>query len=1593
MATTPNIGLTVIDSSPEKAHDLIPQLRDLQFEIDAAMSIGVGSFSVLAFGARGDAIEIVDAAMTAASDILTSSGSTFTIADIGKLISVRGTSITGAIQRGTILDVPSPTTLQVSFDAEVTAPGEQAVYGTDDRAAFIAAIAAAIAEGGGTVIVPASFYYLAGNLPVAGLCAIKGSGWNEKATEGVASIGGSILYVGFDVATADSLFYVTAQGVEIQDLEFYATQKEPTPITTPWGIFAYRNPAGLPGGDGLKARRLMIRNLSHGIKITADRPSLDGIYGQPMVRGIYIDGCYDAPKINDIHWFPFWNNTATGYTLATRIGLLLGRVDGPSISNYFTYGCHRGIDFEESAVGIAPSGSTSRAQFSNIFLDNVHYGIYAGGNFDAVFTNLQVFCASGMGDGTTGSRGIWIRSTSSGSLQITGGDFTGSDLEAIRVDAGFVGWSSVWVRTWNLLNNGSTAFYFASGALANPGATLAQASTGNGALAYGGAGTPVGLIRAAEANGNNGIGTLNSLNKLQIKGSVIGAETTPDWQLRLSKNFATTNGLGAGPGILLAHQADNPFSGVADGSNLKRAAISAPAEDAAFSKKVGLGFWTSDTDAAMSEKMRLTGAGLLNISALTASKAVFTDASKNLSSTGTLGVDQGGTGTVTPFTAGSVIFAGASGVYAQDNANLFYNDSTNVLGIGTAAPSVRLGQKLDISSVTLHGGMNLSTWAGALADASSILDLSKSRGGSTGAHGLVADGDRLGYIAFRGSDGAAFRDAAYIAANIDGTPGASDMPGRLAFFTTPDGSVTATERMRISSAGVVSITGSLTVSTSISTPSLIAAANLTAAPVGDWIFNAGGKDILPSVNYDQNLGALDKKYLTLHAAELRVETLVASETMATFGGRGLFTPCTLLTADLAPATTTITVKHNNLVNGDRIYLETVGQVEFMAVTSSAGGSAGAYTYTVTRNLDGSGANQWYAGDSIATTAMFIDVYSTRGVKAGTEVGPTIAGNVRNSTTYNDWSTHWAIGNLDGLYGYSGTAFGAAFGKFSTTSSYVTIDATNGYRAISQNAVRLQISAAGVLTLNDSTGTAKITLDASAGMTLDGKMQMLGSNSAISIGVIPPLSSAIGTGLWEDRTGLYGILGVSQVETTLVVGPVTGSGNAAVTVTAAAMTGSPYVLNVAVLNGDTATNVATKVRAALDADAAFRAFFNATGGTGANVIMTAIHGRANDATMNLRITNGTCTGLTLADSANTTAGSNTTQIKIDAALGVLTAGSVTVSATGILAGGTVGLNALGLQVVGATNATFSQGRAITNVAAIDGAVWSAFYDFNDAAESGHQTILRSNAIASRESILAISCDAPTGKSSTIDLGVLVNSLPVTDLAVDETGIHLSAGTGMALRLRIDNYVYIPDTTRLGIGIASPNRQFHVHSTANTTFQITDGTTGSGAGDGFQFQQAGTTTWLINQENGPMKFRTNDTDHVTLSAAGLMRFHVYGAGTATFDASGNITSVSDERMKHLQGDFKVGLNELLKVKPILYKWNEESGNETEHVYAGFSAQNVRESIGEFGVGTNGKGMLSLQDRAITAASVNAIKELNSKVRDLEKQIEDMRKGKTK
>jgi hypothetical protein len=79
----------------------------------------------------------------------------------------------------------------------------------------------------------------------------------------------------------------------------------------------------------------------------------------------------------------------------------------------------------------------------------------------------------------------------------------------------------------------------------------------------------------------------------------------------------------------------------------------------------------------------------------------------------------------------------------------------------------------------------------------------------------VQSGDNLASLFFLGNDGTDLAIAAEIKIDVDGTPGNNDMPGRIVFKTTPDGSEIPVEAMRITSAQNVTLsTGNLVIGTS-----------------------------------------------------------------------------------------------------------------------------------------------------------------------------------------------------------------------------------------------------------------------------------------------------------------------------------------------------------------------------------------------------------------------------------------------------------------------------------------------------------------------------------------------------------------------------------------------------------------------------------------------------------------------------------------------------------------------------------------------------------------------------------------------------------
>lgn len=145
-------------------------------------------------------------------------------------------------------------------------------------------------------------------------------------------------------------------------------------------------------------------------------------------------------------------------------------------------------------------------------------------------------------------------------------------------------------------------------------------------------------------------------------------------------------------------------------------------------------------------------------------------------------------------------------VESNGQANMLFVDGGNdavIIQDTTSRDINGAGNKLQINH-TDYNCLSMAVYKNA--EDGAILTLGHSRNATIGSNTILQDGDALGGITFVGADGTDLNtQGARIDAQVDGTPGANDMPTRLVFRTTADGASSTTERMRIDSSGSVAI--------------------------------------------------------------------------------------------------------------------------------------------------------------------------------------------------------------------------------------------------------------------------------------------------------------------------------------------------------------------------------------------------------------------------------------------------------------------------------------------------------------------------------------------------------------------------------------------------------------------------------------------------------------------------------------------------------------------------------------------------------------------------------------------------------------------
>ncbi len=226
---------------------------------------------------------------------------------------------------------------------------------SDDTAAFQTAMDATAKAGGGVVSVPAGDYLIKTQLSVPSTVTLEG----VARAPGAKVQGGSRLLAvagagsekepGFITLGADA----TVKGLVIS----YPNQKPDAIVPYPWCITA--------AGENVAIIDCVLVNPFQGIDL-ATHPSarhlVRNVQGQPLRRGLMVDKCYDAGRIENVHFGPIWNwEEKTGIQAwmgQNGEAFIFARADSQALSNTFCYGYKVGYRFIASADGAAGGSFT-----------------------------------------------------------------------------------------------------------------------------------------------------------------------------------------------------------------------------------------------------------------------------------------------------------------------------------------------------------------------------------------------------------------------------------------------------------------------------------------------------------------------------------------------------------------------------------------------------------------------------------------------------------------------------------------------------------------------------------------------------------------------------------------------------------------------------------------------------------------------------------------------------------------------------------------------------------------------------------------------------------------------------------------------------------------------------------------------------------------------------------------------------------------------------------------------------------------------------------------------------------------------------------
>lgn len=231
----------------------------------------------------------------------------------------------------------------------------------DDTAAFQAALDAAGAAGGGVVLAPIGKYRIAGCLSIPSNVTLEGVskapplkyGW-----AGAEDVTGTILLAYSGEGSESGTPFITLgpsssglKGLIIR----YPNQRGdlPQPLAYPWTISAI-DTYNSSVTDCVVVNPYKCLNIDGG-----GHHYVRGLYGQPLYRGMVVDNCIQACRVENVHFWPFLTawlpeyQAINDWVLANGVSFVFRHCEWLYVTNTFCFGYNIGYRFEAGAGGSA----------------------------------------------------------------------------------------------------------------------------------------------------------------------------------------------------------------------------------------------------------------------------------------------------------------------------------------------------------------------------------------------------------------------------------------------------------------------------------------------------------------------------------------------------------------------------------------------------------------------------------------------------------------------------------------------------------------------------------------------------------------------------------------------------------------------------------------------------------------------------------------------------------------------------------------------------------------------------------------------------------------------------------------------------------------------------------------------------------------------------------------------------------------------------------------------------------------------------------------------------------------------------------------